>query len=383
MESALAASAEVASAPAKVGLIGCGQISGKYLENARRFEAFDVVAVADARPEAAQARAVEYGVPRALSVDELLADPEIEIVINLTPHRAHGPVGLRVLEAGKHIYNEKPLAIYREEAQRLLETAARKGLRAGGAPDTFFGGAWQTARKLIDSGAIGEPVGAFASLHARPPSRPAPKEGEYVSFYMTDFFEYGNSWAFDRGPYYLHALINLLGPIKRVTGSARKTWEERERGGKLMKVNAPSHVAGTFDFANGAVCQFLMTADVYATGLPHIEIYGTEGSLRCIDPNNFGGTLYLRKPDGPDLYPVETTEFGYTSNSRGVGVADLAAALRSGRPHRASGEMAFHVVDVVNAIHEASSENRHVELQSTCDRPAPLPPGLVDWTIDP
>ncbi len=366
---------------AKVGIIGCGQISARYLENARRFEAFDVVAVADARPEAARARAAEFGVPRAAGVDELLDDAAVEIVVNLTPHRAHGEVGRKVLEAGKHLYNEKPLAIYREEARRLLHLAGQKGLRVGAAPDTFFGGAWQTARRLIDEGEIGEPVGAFANLHARPPSRSAPNEGEYVSFYLTDFFEYGGGWAFDRGPYYLHALINLLGPVRRVTGSARKTWEERERGGKRLPVNAPSHVAGLLDFANGAVCQFLMTADVYPTGLPHVEVYGTEGSLRCIDPNNFGGQLYLRKPDGQELLPVES-RFGYTGNCRGVGVADMAVAIRSGRPHRASGEMGYHVVDIINAIHESSDQGRHVALESTCARPAPLPPGLPDWTID-
>jgi predicted dehydrogenase len=288
---------DVAAEAIKVGVIGCGQISGRYLENARRFQNFDVVAVADVRSDAAQARAAEYGVPRALSVDQLLADSEVEIVINLTPHRAHGAVAQRVLEAGKHAYNEKPLAIYREEARRLLDTAARQGLRVGGAPDTFFGGAWQTARKLIDSGAIGEPVGAFANLHARPPAKPLPDDPHaYVSFYLTDFFEYGGGWAFDRGPYYLHALINLLGPIRRVTGSAHTTWEQRERGGTPMQVNAPSHVAGVLDFANGAVCQFLMTADVYSTGLPHIEIYGSEASLRCIDPNNFGGRSTYASP---------------------------------------------------------------------------------------
>jgi predicted dehydrogenase len=367
--------------PVKAGIIGCGQISATYLRNATLFQAFDVVAVADTRLDAAQARAAEFGVPRALSVEELLADPEVELVVNLTPHRVHGQVGLRVLEAGKHLYNEKPLTIYRDESRRLLDLAARKGLRVGGAPDTFFGGAWQTARKLIDDGAIGEPVAAFANLHARPPSRPAPKEGEYVSFYLTDFFEYGGGWAFDRGPYYLHALINLLGPVKRVTGSARKTWEERERAGRRLKVNAPTHVAAILDFASGPVCQFLMTADVYATGLPHVEIYGSEGSLRCIDPNNFGGTLYLRQPDRPELIPVETL-FGYNTNSRGVGVADMAVAIRTGRPHRASGEMAYHVVDIVNAIHESSAEGRHIELESTCQRPAPLPLRLADWTID-
>jgi predicted dehydrogenase len=370
------------SNPARVGIIGCGTISARYLENAKRFQDFEIVAVADTRLEAAQARASEFGVPKALSVDALLADPDVEMVISLTPHRVHAAVGRQVLESGKHLYSEKPLMIHREDGRQLLALAAQKGLRIGAAPDTFFGGAWQTARKLIDEGAIGVPVAAFASLHARPPGRGAPKAGEYVSFYLTDFFEYGGGWAFDRGPYYLHALINLLGPVQRVTGSARKTWEERERAGTMLKVNAPSHVAGLLDFASGPVCQFLMTADVYATGLPHVEIYGSEASLRCVDPNNFGGTLYLRKADSPDLIPVES-QFGYNENSRGVGVADMAAAIRSGRPHRASGQMGFHVIDIVNAIHEASDQGRHVDLESTCDRPAPLPTGLPDWTIDP
>ncbi|MCL4544352.1 MAG: Gfo/Idh/MocA family oxidoreductase [Chloroflexi bacterium] len=368
--------------PARVGIIGCGQISATYLKNAKLFTAFEVVAVADARIDAARARAEEFAIPRALSVEELLADPDVEIVINLTPHRVHAQVGAQVLQAGKHLYSEKPLTVYRHDGQRLLQLAQEHTVRVAGAPDTFFGGAWQTARKLIDEGVIGEPVAAYANLHARVNPRQTAQPGSYVSFYLTDFFEYGGSWAFDRGPYYLHALINLLGPVHRVTGSARITWPERERGGKLLKVNAPTHVAGLLDFANGAVCHFLMTADVYNTGLPHIEIYGSEGSLRCIDPNNFGGQLYLRKPDSNDLQPVDTV-FSYNSNSRGVGVADLAAAIHSGRPHRASGEMAFHTVDIINALHESSAEGRHITLTSTCTRPAPLPMGLEDWTIDP
>lgn len=373
--------------PMKVGVIGCGTISATYLKNARMFDAFDVVAVGDTRPEAAQARATEFDIPRAYSVEDLLADPEIELVINLTPHFVHGQVGLAALEAGKHVYNEKPLAVYREEGRRMLELAARKGLRVGGAPDTFFGGAWQTARRLIDEGAIGEPVGAFANLHARvggprgPQSGARPGPGGYTSFYLTSFFEYGGGWTFDRGPYYLHALINLLGPIRRVSGSARVTWPERERSGRTFKVNVPTHVAGVLDFTDGAVGTMLMTSDVYATGLPHVEIYGSEGSLRCIDPNNFGGPLYLRKPESDELHPVET-RFGYNQNSRGVGVADMCAAIGSGRPHRASGEMAYHVVDIVNALHEASERGQYITLASTCARPAPLPLGLDDGKID-
>ena len=367
--------------PAQVGIIGCGTISATYLKNASMFEGFEVIAVADVRLDAARARAAEFGVPKALSVEELLADPEIELVINLTPHRVHGQVALQVLEAGKHVYNEKPLTVYREEGERLLNLAAERGLRVGGAPDTFFGGAWQTARKLIDEGVIGTPVAAFANLHGRFPPRQRPQDGGYVSFYLTDFFEYGGGWAFDRGPYYLHALINLLGPVARVTGSTRITWPERERGGKMFEVHAPTHVAGLLDFHSGPVCQFLMTADVYATDLPHIEIYGTEGSLRCIDPNNFGGQLFRRTAERAEWIPVECP-FGYNTNSRGVGVADMVVAIRNRRPHRASGEMAFHVVDIVNALHESSKQGRHITLGSTCVRPAPLPLGLPDGMID-
>lgn len=365
----------MAKKPTNIGVIGCGTISAAYLKNSKLFEALEVAAVADTRPEAAQSRASEYDVPKACSVEELLADPEIEIVVNLTPHSAHGEVGIAALAAGKNIYNEKPLTVYREDGQRMLALAADKGLRVGGAPDTFFGGAWQTARRLIDEGAIGEPVGASVCLMAYKGPRPGqqrPQTGEYVSFYRTSFFEFGVTWSFDRGPYYLTALINLLGPVRRVTGSATTQWAE---------VNTPTHFAGVMDFANGAVGTLLITSDVHGTGLPHIEIYGSEGSLRCIDPNNFGGQLYLRKPDSQDLVPVEC-KYGYNQNSRGVGVADMAIAIRNGRPHRASGEMAYHVIDIVHALHDASSENRHIQLASTCPQPAPLPLGLENWTLD-
>ena len=372
----------MAHIPAKVGIIGCGTISATYLQNSKRFDVFDVVAVADARLDAAQARAAEFGVPKACSPEMLLQDPDIEYVINLTPHSAHGPVGISVLEAGKNVYNEKPLAVYREDGQRMLALAKEKGVRVGCAPDTFFGGAWQTARKLIDDGAIGEPVAASACLMAYNAPRlepPQPRPDGYVSFYRTDFFTFGVTWIFDRGPYYLHALIHLLGPVRRVTASAKNRWGEIEQFKE--KVKTPTHFAGILDFANGAVGTLLITSDTYSTGLPHIEIFGSEGSLRCIDPNNFGGQIYLRKPDKPDLIPVETTH-GYNQNGRGVGVADMVVAKQNGRPHRASGEMGYHVIDIVHALHEASREGRHIELKSACPQPAALPLGLADWTID-
>jgi predicted dehydrogenase len=269
----------------------------------------------------------------------------------------------------------------------MLEIARERNLRVGGAPDTFFGGAWQTARALIDRGVIGEPVGAFANLHSRPnananrrPGGASPQAG-YTSFYATDYFEFGGGALFDRGPYYFHALIHLLGPFTRVSAMNRTTWKERQHGGNTVQVNVPTHVTSSLEFANGAICTVLMSNDVYETGLPHIEIYGSEGSLRCIDPNNFGGQLFLRKPEGGEMHPVGD-EFGYLGNSRGVGVADLCSALESGRPHRAHGDMAYHTVDVMNAIVEASDSGSTVSLESTCAQPAPLPTGLDDWHID-
>lgn len=367
--------------PTQIGIVGCGAISSIYLQNAHKFDAITVAACADLRLDAARAQAQEYGVPKACSVEELYGDPEIDIVVNLTPHRAHGPVGIAALEAGKSVYNEKPLAVYREEGQRMLALAQEKGLRVGGAPDTFLGGAWQTARRLIDEGTIGDPVAAFICLQARVGPRPSRESADgYVSFYLTDFFEFGVTWIFDRGPYYLNAIINLLGPVERVTASARKTWERREGWGGWADVQTPTHFAGVLDFANGAVGTLVITSDVYGTGLPHIEVYGSEGSLRCIDPNRFGGELYLRKADSSDLVSV-ASQFPYNENSRGLGIADMAVAIRNGRPHRASGEMAYHVIDVIHGLHEASAQDRHIYLASTCERPSSLPVGLSEWEV--
>ena len=384
----------MARTPTKIGIIGCGVISGIYIENSKKFDAFECVAVADVNLEAAQFRANQYGIPKACSPDELLADPEIEIVINLTPHRLHAQVGLQILEAGKNLYVEKPLAVYREDAQKVMALAAEKGLRVGGAPDTFFGGAWQTARKAIDDGLIGEPIAAFVNLHARPSpaaeyaARPAVKPSgtratveSAVSFYQVDYFQYGVSAAFDRGPYYLNALVHLLGPMKSVVGSAKKTFDERMRFGAKLKVHSPSHIAGIIEFANGATCQYLTTSDIYDTGLPHIEVYGSEGSLRCIDPNNFPGQIYLRKADSSQLVELECVH-GYNQDSRGAGVADMAVAMKNGRPHRASGEMACHVVDVINAIHESAESGKRLDMVTTCEQPKALPVGLTDWSID-
>ncbi|HYN89091.1 MAG TPA: Gfo/Idh/MocA family oxidoreductase [Ardenticatenaceae bacterium] len=364
--------------PVKVGVVGTGFISDIYLTNARGFGILDVVACADLIPERAEAKAAQHGVACACSVEELLANPEIEIVVNLTIPRAHGTVALAALEAGKSVYNEKPLAITREDGRRIVEMAAERGLLVGCAPDTFLGGGLQTCRKLIDDGVIGEPVAATAVMTSHGPESWHPDPAF--------FYQPGAGPMFDMGPYYLTALVALIGPIRRVTGSARVTFPERTitsqpRQGSTIEVKVPTHVAGVMDFANGAVGTIITSFDVWGGPPPHIEIYGTEGSMRVPDPNQFKGPVRIWHPGDGEWREAPLTH-GYTANSRGIGVADMAYALRSGRAHRASGAMAYHVLDVMHAFHDAPLEGRHVEIDSGTERPAPLPLELREGILD-
>lgn len=361
----------------KIGMIGCGNISDIYFQAGKTFEILDIVACADLIPERAEAKAQQHDIPKACSPEELLADPEIEIVVNLTIPKAHAEVAMAAIEAGKNVYNEKPLTNTREDGQRLLRMAATKGVRVGCAPDTFMGGGIQTCRKLIDDGWIGEPVAAtaFMTCHGHESWHPDPE------FY----YKVGGGPMFDMGPYYLTALINLIGPASRVTGSARITFPERTitsqpKHGTVVEVEVPTHVAGVIDFANGAIGTIITSFDVWAAELPRIEIYGTEGSLSVPDPNGFGGPVRVRRAGGGWM-EVPLTH-GYTENSRGIGVADMAYTMRSERPHRANAKLAYHVLDIMHAIHDASNEGIHVELKSTCKQPAALPLGLVHGTLD-
>jgi predicted dehydrogenase len=360
--------------PVKIGIIGCGTISGIYLETARRLKILETLACADLFLERAQARAAEFDVPRAYSVEDLLADPEVELVINLTVPAAHAEVALAALEAGKHVYNEKPLAISRDDARRMLDVAQKRGLLVGNAPDTFLGGGLQTCRKLIDDGWIGEPVAAFASMTGHGPERWHPDPAF--------FYQRGAGPMLDMGPYYLTALVTLLGPIRRVTGSTRITFPERTitsapRYGQSIHVETPTHLAGVLDFASGVIGTIITSFDVWASTLPRIEIYGTLGSLSVPDPNIFGGPVLVRRAGAQEWSETPLTH-GYSENSRGIGVADMAYALRQGRQHRANGALAYHVLDVMLAFEEASVQGQHVEISSACDRPAPLALGVVE-----
>ena len=361
----------------RVGIIGCGNISGIYLANCRKLPGLELVACADLDIGRARAKAAEHGI-RAETVDELLADPGIDLVINLTIPAVHAEVNQAVLAAGKHVYAGKPLATRRADGAATLALARERGLRIGSAPDTFLGGGLQTCRKLIDDGAIGEPVAAVAFMTGHGP------EGWHPD--PAFFYKPGAGPMFDMGPYYLTALTSLLGPIVRVTGSTRSSFPERTIGsgpkqGQKIVVETPTHIAGVLDFAGGAVATIITSFDVWAANLPRIEIYGSEGSLSVPDPNTFGGPVRLLTAKEGKWREVPLTH-GYAANSRGVGVADLACALLSGRPHRANGQLAYHVLDVMHAINDASKAGKHLKLSSACAVPAPLPTGLQDGRLD-
>ena len=361
----------------KIGIIGCGNISGIYLQKAQTFEILQVAACADLIMERAQAQGAKYGV-KAVTVEQLLADPEIEIVVNLTTPQAHYPVALQALQAGKSVYNEKPLTVKRQEAQEILSLAKQKGLLVGGAPDTFLGAGLQTCRQVIDSGKIGRPVAATAFMlcHGHEGWHPDPE------FY----YKIGGGPMFDMGPYYLTALVHLLGPVERVTGSTQKSFETRTIGsqpkqGQVIGVDTPTHIVGVLDFTAGCVGNIITSFDVWQHSLPTIEIYGSEGSLRVPDPNGFGGSVEVWKP-GMDAWESIPFTHGYGENWRSLGVADMAHALRSGRPQRASGALAYHVLDIMHAVHDASASGKHITLTSQCPRPAAFPTGMQQGVLD-
>jgi predicted dehydrogenase len=329
----------------------------------------EIIACSDLVLERAEAQAEAYGVPKAYSPKELLADDEVEIVLNLTVPVVHAEVSLAALEAGKHVYTEKPLAVSLEEGRRMLEVAAERDLRIGCAPDTFLGGGLQTCRKIMDEGIIGEPVAVSAFMLSHGPEDWHPNPDF--------FFQPGAGPMFDMGPYYLTALTTLMGPVRRVAGSTRITFPERmitsePLAGTTITVNTPTHIAGVMDFESGAVGTLVTTFDVWAESQARIDLYGTEGTLSLPDPNFADGPVRLWRSDARVWRDVPLTH-AYTGNSRGIGLADMAQAIRSGRQPRASGELGMHVLEVIHAFLDSSERGGHVAVGSTFERPEPLP----------
>ena len=350
----------------RIAIVGCGNISDTYLKNCLEF-GLDIVACTDMDMSRAEAKAAQFGV-MARPLHEVFADPSIELVVNLTPPSVHAEISRAALNAGKHVYSEKPLATDRRDGAQLLELAQRKGLRVGCAPDTFLGAGLQTCRKIIDDGLIGEPVAAVAFMAGR---------GMEMWHPNPDFFyQPGAGPMFDIGPYYLTTLVSMLGPVRRLTGSTRISFPERlitsqPLAGTKIKVNTPTHVTGVLDFVSGPVATVITSFDVWAANLPRVEIYGSEGSLSLPDPNTFGGPVRLRSAQAEEWQELPLLA-GRAEESRGLGVRDMAAAIREDRPHRASGEMAFHVLDLMQSFEEASTSGQHIDIRSRCERPAAL-----------
>jgi predicted dehydrogenase len=364
----------------RIGLVGCGNISTIYLKNAARFGNIEVRAVADLDSARAEAQALAFNVPNVRTPKELIEGDEVDVILNLTIPAAHGAVALEALGNGKSVYNEKPLAVDGNVAAEMLKLAAKNGLRIGCAPDTFLGSSLQNARKWIDSGAIGTPVAAVAFMLSGGPERWHPNP-----FF---FYQAGGGPMYDMGPYYLTALTTLLGPVRRVTGSARITLKQRTiasepHRGKLIEVEIPTHIAGVLDFVSGPVGTIITSFDVPGRNhLPNMEIYGTGGSMRVPDPNEFDGELLISEAGKKD-WRVMPSPFGYAENSRGIGLAEMAQGIVSGRPHRANGQLASHVLDIMHAIHDASERGAHIDLKTDMVRPDPLPENLQFGQLPP
>ncbi len=355
--------------PAKVGIVGCGTIAPAYLKAGKFFTQTEIVACSDVIPEAAQKRAGEFGI-KALPIDAVFADAEIEIVLNLTPPQQHAPIIRRSLENGKHAYSEKPLAVSTEEAGPVLQLAREKNLRIGCAPDTVLGSGIQTARKIIDDGQIGIPIGGTAFMYSGGPEswHPNPEL----------FYRKGGGPLFDMGPYYLTTLVSLLGPIERVFAAGQTTRAQRSIGfgprkGQHFPVEVPTYIASLLRFRSGAAVHFGISFDVIAHSHPPIEIYGSEGCVVVPDPNTFSGNVRLVRRGVWWQDVPHTHSFG-GRDWRGVGLAEMVEAIRAGRPHRASAEVAFHVLEAMEAISSVVLAGGDRLMQSTCDRPRPLVP---------
>lgn len=371
----------------RVGLIGCGRISDIYLKTLAKFHEIDVVACASLDIEESRAKAAQHGIPQACLPQDIIADPEIDCVLNLTIPAAHADVSLRALEAGKHVYSEKPFVTDFADGARILDVAASKGLLVGNAPDTFLGGRWQTVRSLIDEGVIGKPTGVFAHVGTHGTERHHPNPDFY--------YARGGGPLLDLGPYYLTAMIFCLGPITRVAGMSRRTFDRRmiengPRNGQWMPVEVDTHSLSLLEFESGAVGDMTMSFDIWDSETPRFEIYGEDGTICIPDPdpvhgaNIFQGDVLFRtretarwshqpRPAGRDAWQVAVNRHGFNEDSRGLGLLDLALAVSEGREPRASGALAYHVFEVMAAIERAPREGVYQSITSRCDRPEPLP----------
>lgn len=363
----------------KIGIVGCGAISGIYLKNLTNMLAnIEIIGVCDLIDERAQKAVDEYNIPKKYKdMHELFADPDVDIVLNLTRPYEHFEVNMAAIAAGKHVYVEKPLGATLEEGIKTREAAEAKGVMLGGAPDTFLGAGIQTCRKLIDDGFIGTPIAATAFMVGRGHETWHPDPEFY--------YQFGGGPMMDMGPYYITALINLMGAVESVSGVTKKSFETRRitsqpHFGKVVDVEVDTHITGQMIFENGAVGSIIQSFDVHAHNLPIIEIYGTEGTLSVPDPNTFGGPVRLYRPEQGEFMDIPLM-FDYPEDSRGLGLADMAKAVATDGKARAGVELTFHVLEVMTAFTRSSEAKAQVEIKSRPERPEPMKSNLLPGTV--
>ena len=364
----------------KIAFIGVGAISGIYLKNiTETFQEIEIIGVCDLIRERAEKAVEKYNIPKLYeTMYDAFADEEVDIILNLTRPYEHFDVTKAALEAGKHVYSEKPLAATLEEGKILVELAQEKGLMLGGAPDTFMGAGIQTCRKLIDDGYIGTPVGAAAFMicHGHESWHPDPE------FY----YKHGGGPMMDMGPYYITALVNLLGGVSAVTGVTKTSFDQRiitsqPKCGQIIDVDVPTYVTGIMQFESGAVGTIFTTFDVHYNGQARFEIYGSKGTLFVPDPNTFGGPVKLLRPEQGEVMEVPLT-FDYKENSRALGLADMAKALQTGRPFRPSYTQTCHVLEIMETFQKSSDAGKTIQLESKYQRPAPMLNNPIHGILD-
>ena len=364
----------------RIGIVGCGDISGIYLQNLTHlFTELEIAGVCDLIDERAEKAFTSYNLPRKYKdMHEMFADPTVDIVLNITRPYEHYEVSMAAIAAGKHVYCEKPLGATLEEGAKIRDAAKAKGVYLGGAPDTFLGAGIQTCRKLLDDGYIGTPVAAtgFFACRGHESWHPDPE------FY----YQFGGGPMLDMGPYYISALVNLLGAVKSVNGMSKKTFPTRRitsqpHYGTVFDVEVATHVAGQMEFANGAVGTIIQSYDVHAHQLPIMEIYGTEGTLSVPDPNYFGGPVKVFRPESKTYMEIPLT-FGYQENSRGLGLADMAKAIQTGRKARAGVDFTYHVLEVMTGIVNSAETGTKKSIETAPERPTPMATGLLPGILD-
>jgi len=354
----------------KVGVVGVGVISQQYFEHFPSLPNLQLTGVADIDVERARSVGAAQDVP-GMSVDDLLHHDDVDVVLNLTIPAAHADVACRALAAGKHVYGEKPLAMSTAEATPVLEQAVTAGLRVGSAPDTVLGTGIQTARAALDDGLVGTPVAAAVAWSAPGHElwHPAP------AFY----YQPGGGPLLDMGPYYLTSLVTFFGPVVRVSGSATRSTRERTvatgpAAGTAIPVDIDTHVVAILEHEGGVVSTVTVSFEVWATRTPLFEVYGTAGTLSVPDPNRFSDPVSVATASDREWRELPVSA-GYADAGRGYGLADMAHAIATDRPHRASGDLAFHVLEVMEAVATAAREHTVVDVRSRVERPATVPAG--------